>query len=213
MNSASDLQPFCSESELRPNIQKPWSRDGFTYATDGRVLVRVSSDDIPTSENEAAPNALTVAAFDHDSLETEWLPTPDIPDPVFSECRKCKGTGKSAKCRNCQGDGRCECNCGHEHDCGDCEGTGYQGLAETCDNCENGKIEETQRVAVGEAVVNAHYLRKIATLPNPEFARPAEWDKPIAFRFTGGVGYLMPMSKQESEPEKVADSVQSGAQL
>lgn len=190
-----ELQPFCSESDLRPNMQKPWSRDGFTFATDGRILVRVSSTEYPVAENEAAPEASDAGPFNHNSLETEWIPVPDIPEPMFSDCRKCKGTGKSDKCRECCGDGRHECDCGHEHDCGECDGTGYSWFAEKCDNCENGKVEETQQVAVGEAVVNAVYLRKIADLPNPEFARPTEWDKPIAFKFNGGVGYLMPMRK------------------
>ena len=39
------LQAFCSTDPMRPDLTKPFARAGFTWATDGRVLVRVATID------------------------------------------------------------------------------------------------------------------------------------------------------------------------
>jgi hypothetical protein len=55
-NNTINLPPFCArKSDCRYYLRRPWSRDGHTYATDGRIAVRVPRrDDIP--ENEEAPD-------------------------------------------------------------------------------------------------------------------------------------------------------------
>lgn len=191
-----DLQPFCSDaSAKRPHLEQPWSRDGFTYATDGRILLRVSREDYPAPENDKAPNTDVVGPYNHSELRY-WIPVPELPEPEVRACTLCDGTGKTRKCRECSGFGSCECDCGHEHDCGYCDGTGRRnGEDEECECCEAGKITTTQTVNVGPALANSEYLRKIRTLPEVAIALPVEEYAPIAFRFEGGVGYLMPMRK------------------
>lgn len=51
-----DLSHFCyTEDDGRSYLKQPWSRGGFTYATNGHVMVRVPRRaDVP--DNEAAPD-------------------------------------------------------------------------------------------------------------------------------------------------------------
>jgi len=40
-----DLQRFCGTDETRPYLLKPFTRCGKTYATDGRIVVRIPPQD------------------------------------------------------------------------------------------------------------------------------------------------------------------------
>lgn len=90
-----DLSHFVSLEDERPYIQQPWTRGGFTYATDGRIMVRVPARiDVP--ENADAPDAeriLSKLAFGENcSVKVPDLPPlrfaeEDISDPFESERR------------------------------------------------------------------------------------------------------------------------------
>lgn len=53
-----DLTPFCASPEAnRCQIEHPWSRGKWTYATDGNIVVRIPRDpEVP--ENKLAPSAM-----------------------------------------------------------------------------------------------------------------------------------------------------------
>jgi hypothetical protein len=91
---------------------------------------------------------------------------------------------------------------GFDHECRKCNGSGLTKRISTtgtrCDCCTNGKVEINKPVEIGAALVSALYLRKIAALPSPLIGAPVDPDAAIAFKFEGGVGYLMPMRKGSS---------------
>ena len=57
-----DLQRFCSDDESRPSICHPFSQEKWTYATDGRLLIRVPRlAEVP--EYEDAPKMVDAQIF------------------------------------------------------------------------------------------------------------------------------------------------------
>lgn len=65
-----------------------------------------------------------------------------LPPGTMAICPDCEGSGKST-CMECDGKKKHECDCGHQHMCGSCYGTG-QGRSE-CVRCDGtGKIEVRQ---------------------------------------------------------------------
>lgn len=207
-----NLEPFCSKDENRASISEPFSHGEYTFATDGRVIIQVDSADNPAEpyrSQEPGPDGRythgvaleavrQVGKWDHAEI-TDWLPV-TLPPPVFEQCDECEGTGKlkKRKCEECEGDGRCECDCGNEHDCGFCRGNGYIKVesAEPCKNCAGtGKLGKTQEIEVGSAVVSSLFLALIAALPNPQIFRATDERTAIPFRCDGGTGYVMPMRR------------------
>lgn len=77
-----DYAPWCSLDPHRPNLRNPWTRDGFTWATNGHVLIRTGVNKL-VGENERAPSPERVlAGFD---AATNWKPLAlrDLPEPTF----------------------------------------------------------------------------------------------------------------------------------
>lgn len=164
-----DLQQFCGTDSTRAKLAAPFPDGEFTYATDGRIIVRVSALDYPSlSESNAPRNVATIQKWNHPAI-TDWrdLP-PGLPEDDWRECKTCKGLG----------DHYCE-TCEDWHDCGKCDGAGRK--------------YHIIGIAVGASKIDAKYLRKIATLPDAKIENPSEPNDAVAFKFTGGVGYVMPV--------------------
>jgi len=102
-----DLQVFCAykESPLADRIKQPWTTRGYTYASDGRILIRV-----PAIEGESI----------HDHPETSGLPLPvvrdldpplmladiELPAKIKDECEECKEYNQPQHgCPECHGAG------------------------------------------------------------------------------------------------------------
>ena len=70
-----DLMKFCCP--YLKTLREPWTHDGFTYATDGRVLIR-----IPEKKSiRANPNAPTngvIKYFKKSPSPKKWYPLPDV---------------------------------------------------------------------------------------------------------------------------------------
>lgn len=103
--NAADLQKFCDDgTERRFGIGRPWSRGGYSYATDGHIIVRLPRlEDVPESSD--APDAEKLFA---EALVTQWLPVPGCRMPAPIPCRWCDGTGRDPadrryKCYDCRG--------------------------------------------------------------------------------------------------------------
>lgn len=108
MITKKQLMPFCSTDETLPSICQPWTRDGFTIATDGRILIRVPAlADVP--ENAAAPDYMKSVWNSFDD-KAEFAPLPSLPPIVSEKCEECGGNGISEgmTCEEYDGEGSFE---------------------------------------------------------------------------------------------------------
>lgn len=154
-----------TEDDTRPGIPQPWTRDGYTYATDGLTAIRVPAmADIP--ENPKAPDATKffdgLPEMGENGVRVEAL---DLP------------TGTRKDCDDCGGSGEIKCDrCGHAEPCEACKG--------------NGLIYSPAIVEIHGVKFNADLLRRFADLPNARIdPRP---EVPARVEFDGGLGAIMP---------------------
>lgn len=209
-----NLMAVCSKDPTRHSIAEPFSRGLFTYATDGRVLLRVDRNyDYP--ENNGAPSLdPRFFKFDHHLVpEEEWVDGVTSVERKFVDCDDCEGTGKVSKCPACDGKGEILCCCAscgdeHTHDCGRCDGSGKlpSGERSSCLKCQGtGKVDSPAGAVVmlgllfGPEIVDS-LLQAVGrfqiALPPKEYSDAHEYSpdgsRGVALvRFDGGVGYLM----------------------
>ncbi len=174
-----DLQPFCSVDETRMAICTPFVLNGWKYATDGRIAVRIPTDE-PDDSNEPyrRPNASALfEGFNVEGLQSFEIPTLDGAQVI--------------ECDSCNGDGCAICDMGHEHECPDCDGDGH--------------YEKWPEKEVAGRIFSERFLSKMAALPGIKFypttaecsgGNPA---KPALFTFDNGQGLLMPIKKEANQ--------------
>lgn len=196
--TAEQLQPFCSTDETRPNIAKPFSIGDWTYATDGRIIIRVPRlAEVPDLDpiNRIDPDRLMV---EHQAGPA-WLPMPAVePAPPPRPCTRCKGV-PVPQCQACRGAGEVVYEFWHENscyrrdeDCPVCQGV------TSCPRCDGTLTEPEQfdasPVEIGGILIGAPFARLLASLPGCELAPRGEYD-PCRFRFDGGEGLVMPLRR------------------
>jgi hypothetical protein len=94
-----DLKPFCAKD--REEIQKPWSHGGYTWATNGHIIIRVPENkDIP--DNPKAPDGMKVWPKEPE----EYFDIPAIPPVKYDPCQWC-GEYEGV-CEECYGEARFE---------------------------------------------------------------------------------------------------------
>jgi hypothetical protein len=174
-----DLQQFCSKDPMRAYLHKPFSRGRFTYATDGRIAVRVPRlAEVPEQE-KPDPEKLFEQYFKEEPRGTIEVAMPEIKDD-WQDCRECDGAGK-------------------EHDCPDC----------TCGECEDcggkGRINRapTVTISIGAATYDARYVKQVLAMPGVRFPASPPKDSAAGFIFEGGEALLMPM-RWDSETDATA---------
>ncbi|MEK9207769.1 MAG: hypothetical protein AAB922_04755 [Patescibacteria group bacterium] len=187
-----DLNLFCDES--REKLAKPFNYDKYTYATNGKILVRVKKD--PQYNDNVGVDVLRLP-FDHDHI-TEWVDMPTMPAPM--DCMACGGIGTVSECLDCKGEGEITLKSDYgeyEVECETCDGDG--GADMVCPLCDGLK----KRHLDNESIMYQGYrlclnlLEKIKTLPNiklgfvPQLS--GNFYPPVRFKFDGGIGLLMPM--------------------
>ena len=161
-----DLSQFCAGEEgFRHHLSKPFSRAGYTWATDGKILVRVPiRDDVP--DVDGAPHTERVWS----DPKGNFVPVRafHIPEPERMRCDVCDGRGT-------------------EHDCPDCTCK--------CDQCDGwGQMEEATFVSIGDGpTIQRRYAVKLMTLPGLEVEVPDPTIVRMHFRFIGGEGIAMLM--------------------
>ncbi len=132
------FKPFCARTESRYNITEPWVAGGYLVATDGRVCIRVRCEGVPESP---LVNGQKFPPTNELKWDEGWNDTPivfgDIPEPPLVDCEKCFG-------------GDCTCDCGHEHACKTCGGTGAVHLHRSID--------------LGAILLNARFLHNAAAI-------------------------------------------------
>jgi hypothetical protein len=162
-----DLKQFCSTNPFLSYLHSPLSFGDYTFASNGAIIVRV--DRRPDAAEGAPPmtekGVHRVLALEPD-LQYRALPKYAYPPVIISQCEFCDGTGKE-----------------EDHDdywpCIACDGTG------------NAKPKSS--LSVGGVAFDTQYLRNISVLPNIEIEKTTSERRALRFRFTGGVGALMPL--------------------
>ena len=162
------LKPFCGTDESLPQYAVPFSRLLFTYATDGRVLVRVPRlEYVPDGGLQGIERVMK-------DIPTDWtgaIAIPEFPPANTKPCELCGSKGK----RFC---GECE---EYHLECCRCSGTGRQPVFTVS---EFGEHEQKYQNS---------YLNLIRTLPNCRALTSAAKNYgPLPFVFDGGDGLLMP---------------------
>ena len=163
-----ELKSFCGSEITEPfreYLHAPFSRGDFTFATDGKIMVRVSRVRSITAEAKEIKH-LYRPLEGLQGAEFRVLPRAILPEVRTEECDVCEGRGTLHDCPDCE--------CG----CEKCNGTGDQ----------NEKIS----VAVDGVPFALRYIKKLLALPHIAVAK-AEFEKPLLFQFLGGVGSLMPL--------------------
>lgn len=164
-----ELQGFCADANTEPYrdyIHTPFSRGDFTYATDGRIMVRVARVAAITRDAKEI-KTLEKPLEGADAITYRRLPAADLPGAQKESCTKCDGRGK-------------------EHDCPDCEC-----ICEACNG--SGLLWEKASVSIGGVPFALKYVNRMLTLPEVEIAASNEDGKPLLFRFRGGIGSVMPL--------------------
>ena len=166
-----DLQPFCSTDPSRSYLHKPWSRDDYSTATNGHILVRVPRR-ADIEENDKAPDIMKVIGKIIPGQRLGPLPQIEFPEKVLENCGLCNGSGH-------QHDDQCEsCTC----PCEDCNGIGIL-------------VDHQKWMSFDGTALALRYVRLLATLPGimiPVKLNPSP--EPMPFSFDGGDGVLMPAS-------------------
>ena len=182
-----DLTTFCAEPTDRPMFAKPFSFGEYTYATDGRLAVRISR--VPTIGVHDETGAMCEALFAKvQPCEFKAAPTIKFPHRAKSsedgKCEKCDGSGLLHKCPSCQ----CRCR--------DCEGTGKEAI-----------WHEVSFELKGVHFAG-RYLFLLKDLPGLKFGVPSAAE-PLRFSFDGGDGLLMPKRGGSRRNVKLTSTVNS----
>lgn len=213
-----DLSKFCGDDADRENITSPWSAGDYTYATNGRILVRVLRRTDATRED--GPDVRSVYAKAGKAGVLVPLPSFDL--PPSSTCATCVGVGLIVDCETCGGGGESECHaCGHSETCEDCGGGGCFPAKEEdddgrrCDACLGEGVEYARKsIKVAENlyinVAYALWLRELPKLRIDLTPREEGDERPIHFTFDGGDGLLMPMRSSDMRAIIIAEGVDAG---
>jgi len=183
------LQKFCGKT-----YSEPWTFGGFSYATNGHIVVRAPKlPDVPEGDflNEKA--AVLFDGLDYEDIERELTPIPPLPPVRKDKCTACEGTGKTDVCPECDGDGEVSFENNYSNyvvSCDTCRGKGtIPGNGNACDECGGSGIKpEHTRIPMGRTGFALRYLRLMKnTLSGVEIA-PIYPEAACYFRFDGGEG-------------------------
>ena len=167
-----DLQPFCADPEWNRAIAAPWSRDGYTWTTNGIILIRVPLRP-EVGDNERCPQIVgNSVGANLDKEPAAWFDMPDFPAPADGECEECEGSGWVTP--------RTRWNEYDEQECKTCGG--------------DGRVGQDRPVDIGEACFTDRLLEKLRHLPNVKIG-PFGPDEAARITFDGGDGLLMPRRK------------------
>lgn len=168
LSAVVDLKSFCGDELARPYLHKPFSIGKFTFATDGRLMVRVPRQDGVPEHDGPIKNANK--PFDKIRESTTFSrPEFAVPSLDDEECLTCEGHGYEHDCPDCS------CRCVK------CGGTGIAKASITYDGIN----------------FDAAYFAKVLAIPGVELSSARDGE-PLFFRFDGGVGALMPLSSRRA---------------
>lgn len=197
MNTHALLQKFVARpAEERFYFTKPYRKDGFLYATDGGILVRVTDDPEVTDVDDSGryPDCEKLLQR-HDFDPGPFVPLAFERPAEPPACKPCKGSGQVAVCPSCDGRGEFE-HYGDDYDCQHCSGSGHvAGRGKTCVDCNGSGNDTAIAIDVGTQTFQLRYLLVLETLPGIRIANNADAGEAGRFIFDGGIGLLMPFRK------------------
>lgn len=195
-----DIKMFCDPS--RAKLSKPWSKGGYTYASDGKILIRV-----PRIEGIAEGGGPDVSKLilDYRGVEV-WHPLPDLTGiETHRTCPDCDGAGKYPECPDCDGDREVkytyEARDGETHtitgDCPVCESGSFDVVCKTCDGDRKVENRFTVEIADTGLRITVARIARLATLPNVTLGVSATDQDHVRIRFDGGCGITQTMRTTE----------------
>ena len=103
------LKAFTRPDRVGPAL--PWSEGDYSYASNGKILIRVPRlPDVP--ERETAPRKIEGEVL-WEPVGCQWIPMPMAEEPKKEKCSQCNG-------------GLHLCTCGNKHTCPSCSGSGMR---------------------------------------------------------------------------------------
>lgn len=181
----------------RDDLSKPFRRNGYVYATQGKYIVRIPMSEKLTTDHESG---VDISSIKFDGIEnlTEWVDVPAMSyDGCYKTCGKCNGTGKVRQCPSCYGDGVVECDMGHEHDCEACHGSGiseHTGKTVECRFCIDGRKGMDKHIGIAKHFFTPYLLYDLQQvlgqlrMYNGEHCIHGQ----VPFTFEGGCGIIAP---------------------
>jgi len=190
-----NLQPFCHPDRRTSGISTPFSRMDHTYATDGKLIVRVPRlADVGERDNTPQVDNL---GWNHAEL-ADWTDAPELDQATVKRCSVCKGTGKTNICPECYGYGEVLTETSmnwYEVTCKTCVAAGkVAGGEDVCDYCAGTGKDVDTPVEWRSGHISALMLTRLSTLPGLQLSPYGEPTEVIRFKFDGGEGLVMPMS-------------------
>jgi len=186
--------------EKRHHVLNPWHENGFSYATNGAIVIRVPGEYGDNDVGEFPKMADFNWPF-FDTLENGIT----IPKYAFGEyqtCNLCSGQ-KHIQCPECDGDGMVYFeNDYHEYNmqCASCSGRGVTELIETqkCWFCYGTNIKDEPYFLIDGQMFNPRYIKLLVdNLPDLIFyPKISCWNEDeekasAGFSFDGGLGFIM----------------------
>ncbi len=104
---------------MNNEIRESKDRTAFSYG--GYVAIRFANGQMPATDVPTNPILLTIPAYFSQGWKGDEPFLPTLPD--VNPCDHAKEE-EPEQCDTCLGEGDHECDCGHTHDCDECDGTG-----------------------------------------------------------------------------------------
>ena len=189
------LNEFCVKNDVREYMMRPLRREGFIYATNGYVAIRVPDDASVDADSHDKMDKLPTA-FNVDLDACELSPMPALPELAL--CRACRGARVLYReaCPSCDGNG--SFNIGnHDYDCKACytrgtvEAESVEANKVTCDSCAGTGANGEQTMLIGASTYQLRMVTMVSALPNCMIKMPHSENESLHFRFDGGVGILL----------------------
>lgn len=187
-------------------LSKPLNINGFTYSTNGHLMLRVKALE-KYKENTATEKEIEMfTSIDIDNDNQKWVDVPKYKTPEKVICYKCDGVGKIDECDECEGSGEVNFNNGHnsyEFECQTCGGFSVvPGSNQVCDSCYGEKMIYAERFSHIDTLngngarIGIAILDLIKDLPEIKITIEFVNKKSILYlKFNGGRGCFMPMTK------------------
>ena len=199
-------------NDHRKHKTNVWHKDGISYATNGKIAVFCQGE-YGIKDDGDFPDLSAFLKLDEFKnlpdgypINLEYLAKNKPCDNCSADITK----PQTAQCNECYGTGEVECyECGHEHDCDDCNGTGRKVITVPridCGACSGSGIDSDATVFISDhnMTFSASILAKVNTItgvkyyPGHRLKSYKEFQAdPLVFSFGGGgFGVIMPMTEE-----------------
>lgn len=204
-----DLSIF-TKHPVRAAYSQPWSLRQHTYATDGRMAIRVPKrDDVP--ENRDMIGRANQIDYWLTNSAPMWFDVAPVAAPQEQQCPTCKGLKCIKICPECQGVTTVEASTSHNVyycKCKNCKGKGYlplpvdEAIGITCHDCDGDgtiypDLREHERTKYGKPYFSNVLLSRLSAFSNVMIGPRGVLDFAL-LKFDEGDGLIMPM--KDSKP-------------